>query len=77
MPVEQTCRRVLFREERMRLIYADLDLEHKARVLTVKEAWRNRQRILRISPASETQNTKKEKNKYPEEMCGQMVDIII
>jgi len=73
MPVEQTCRRVLFREEKMRLIYADLDLEYKARVAAAQKAKRDRQRVLPVSPTSEAQKTKR----YPEVTKGQTVDIII
>jgi len=61
----------------MRLIYADLDLEHKACVAAIKEARRDTQRVLPISPISETRKTNKERNRCPEEMTGQAVDIII
>jgi len=62
-----------FREIKMRLIYADLDLEYKARVAAAQKAKRDRQRVLPVSPKSETRKIEK----YPEVIKGQTVDIII
>jgi len=61
----------------MRLAYADLDLEYKARVAAMQKAARDRHLVLPVSPASETQKLNREKNRAPEEITGQTVDIII